>query len=120
MIQKLEIDGVHMTVGDDLKKHVAKKLGHLDRYIPKHARGSAHFEVKLKEGKSKGKSERTCEVIVHLPQDVLTVSETTTNIYASVDIVEEKLKTILHKYKELHASPKLHRRLLARLRQQEA
>jgi len=120
MIQKLEINGVHMSVGDDLKKHVGKKIGKLDRYIPKHARPSAHFQIKLKEGKTKGKSERTCEVVVHLPHDVLTVSETTTNIYASVDIVEEKLKTILHKYKEKHAIPKFHRRLFAKIYQQEA
>ena len=118
MIKKFEIDGVHMTVGDDLRKYVNRKIGGLEKYVPKHARKSVHVEVKLKEGKIKTKIERTCEVIIHLPQEVITVSETTINIFAAVDIVEQKLKNLLHKYKELHANPRLHQRLLARLKRQ--
>jgi putative sigma-54 modulation protein len=116
MVNKIEIDGVHMTVNDDLRKYVLKKIARLDKYIPKHARASAHMEVKLKEGKAKGKNERTCEVLIHLPHDNITVNETTINIYAAVDIAEEKLKSQLHKYKELHADPRMHQRLLARLK----
>ena len=115
MVKRLEIDGIHMTVGDDLRKYVNKKIGGLDKYIPRHARKTAHIEVKLKEGKIKTKVERTCEIIMHLPQEVIAVSETTINIFAAVDIVEEKLKHLLHKYKETHESPKLRQRLMARL-----
>jgi putative sigma-54 modulation protein len=118
MIKKLEINGVHMSVGNDLRKYVMKKIGHLDKYIPRAARQSTHIEIKLKEGKAKNKQIRTCEVILHLPQEVITISETTINIYAAVDIVEEKLKNRLHKYKALHANPTLHRRLLAKLKRQ--
>lgn len=118
MIKQLEIDGVHMTVGDDLRKYVNKKIGGLEKYVPKHARKSIHVKVKLKEGKIKTKTERTCEVIIHLPGEVMAVSETTINIFAAVDIVEEKLKNLLHKYKEKHASPKLRQRLMARMRRQ--
>ena len=107
-----------MAVGDDLRKYVNKKIGGLERYVPKHARKSVHVDVKLKEGKIKTREERTCEVIVNLPGEVLTVSETTVNMFAAVDIVEEKLKKLLHKYKETHASPRLRQRLTARLRRQ--
>jgi putative sigma-54 modulation protein len=120
MIKKLEINGVHMTVGDDLRKYVYKKIGGLEKYVPKHARKSVHVEVKLKEGKAKKQSDRTCEVIVHLPNEVIAVTETTINIFAAVDIAEEKLKKLLHKYKETHSSPKLRQRLLARLKRQPA
>ncbi|HSW66615.1 MAG TPA: ribosome-associated translation inhibitor RaiA [Bacillota bacterium] len=120
MIQKLEIDGVHMTVGLDLRKYVLKKIGRLDKYIPKHARASVHTEVKLKEGKAKDKQIRTCEVIMHLPHEVVTLTETTINMYAAVDIVEEKLKKQLHKYKEMHDGPKLRQRMLARLKRSPA
>ncbi len=120
MIQKLEIDGVHMTVGDDLRKYVLKKIGRLDKYIPKHSRASVHAEVKLKEGRAKDKQIRTCEVIMHLPHEVVTLTETTINMYAAVDIVEEKLKKQLHKYKEMHDVPKLRQRMLARLKRSPA
>lgn len=120
MVKKIEIGGVHMSVGDDLRKYVMKKIGRLDKYIPKAARTSAHIEVKLKEGKAKDKQIRTCEVIVRLPKEVITISETTINMYAAVDIVEEKLKHRLQKYKELHTDPTFHRRLIAKLKRQPA
>jgi len=120
MIERLDISGVHMNVGDDLKKYVAKKIGRLDRFIPKVWRGSVRVEVKLKESKAKDKNERTCEVILRLPQETLTVKETTINIYAAVDIAETKLHHQLKRYKELHASPRLHRRLLSKFKHRPA
>jgi len=120
MIKKLEISGVHMEVGDDLRKYVMKKIGKLDKYMPKHARESVHVEVKLKERNTKGKNERTCEVILHLPKDVLTVVDTTINIYAAIDIVEEKLKDRLRKYKEMHDMPRLRQRLIGRFSHRSA
>ncbi|HLZ15289.1 MAG TPA: ribosome-associated translation inhibitor RaiA [Candidatus Saccharimonadales bacterium] len=116
MIKKCEITGVHLEVGDDLRKYVMRKIAKLDTYIPRHARESAHLQVKLKEGKAKNKDERTCEVILALPHETITISESTVNMYAAIDIVEEKLKSALHKYKALHASPRLHQRVLAHLR----
>jgi len=114
MIQKFEIQGIHMEVGDDLRRYITKKIGHLDRFTPHHARASLHAEIKLKEGKSKSGDERTCEVIIRLPHETLMVKETTINIYAAIDIAEAKLKLQIKKYKDQHASPRLHRRLLAR------
>lgn len=116
MIQKLEIAGVHMEVGADLKKHVLHKIGRLDKYILKRVRGSVHAEVKLKAGRAKKQDERTCEVVLHLPNEVLTITETTDNIFAAVNIAEEKLKTQLHKYKDLQPGPKLRQKLFARLK----
>lgn len=116
MLQRLEISGVHMEVSDDLKKYVQRKIGRLDRFVPKNSRQSVHAEVKLKEDKAKNKNERTCEVIIHLPQENITVKESTVNIYAAVDIVETKLHHQLKKYKELHASPRLGQRLLSKIK----
>jgi ribosomal subunit interface protein len=116
MMERLDISGVHLQVDDDLRKYVHKKVGRLDRYIPKYNRPSAHAEVKLKEAKAKGKKECTCEIVLYLPQEVINVKESTVNMYAAVDIAEAKLKSQLQKYKGLHANPKLHRRLLVRMR----
>ncbi|HLC91977.1 MAG TPA: ribosome-associated translation inhibitor RaiA [Candidatus Saccharimonadales bacterium] len=115
MIQKLEINGVHYEINDDLYKYVVKKIGRLDQYMSYHARESAHAEVKLKESKVKKRVQSTCEVILHLPHEVMVTEETTLNPYAAIDIVEAKLKNQLKKYKEKH-TPRLHRRILARLK----
>ena len=116
MIQKLEISGVHTTVDDKLKKYVISKIGKLDRYMSKHVRASAHIEVLLKESKAKDKKQCICEVVMYLPHGTITTKEATLNMFAAVDIVEARLKNQLKKYKETHGNPRLHRRLLARLR----
>jgi ribosomal subunit interface protein len=116
MIAKMEINGVHADVDNDLHKYVVKKIGHLDKYMSKHARVSAHAAVKLKESKAKDKRQHTCEVILYLPHETLTAKEATVNIYAAVDIVEARLKNQMKKYKEKNESPKFHRKVINRLR----
>ena len=114
MFQKFEIRGVHSTVDDNLRKYVERKIGKLDRYLSHHQQKSAHLEVILKESKAKDKKQCTCEVVLHLPKENIMLKESTLNMYAAVDIVEEKLKLQLKKYKDIHANGKLHRRLMAR------
>jgi ribosomal subunit interface protein len=109
-----------MNVGEDLKRYVTRKIGRLDRFIPKTGRESVHVAIKLKEGKAKDKNERTCEVIMRLPRETITITETTINIYAAIDIAETKLRYQLKRYKDLHASPKLHQRLMAELKRRLA
>lgn len=117
MIERLDIDGVHYEVDDKLNLYVHKKLGRLDRYLSRHSRESVRVQVKLKSSKSKTKEEFTCEAIITLPDENITVKETTINIYAAVDIVETKLKNLLKKYKETHESKhRLRRRLVSKLR----
>lgn len=119
MIRRLDIDGVHMEVGDDVRRYVRRKIGRLDRFLPRRVRESVHAEVKLKLGRAKDKQERTCEVIVHLPQETFTVKETTINIFAATDIAEAKLKTHLVKYKETHTDGKMYRRLMNRFQRRK-
>lgn len=120
MIQKLEINGVHTVLTDDLKKYITKKIGKLDRYMPRHARESAHAEVFVKEIMIKAKKECMCEVVLRLPGATITTKESTINMFAAVDIVEAKLKNQVKKYKEMHGTKRIHRRVLLRLRRSEA
>lgn len=115
MIQKLEISGIHISIDDDLHKYVTKKIGKLDQYMSRHVRTSAHAEVKLKQSQVKARKQATCEVILYLPHGTLTTKETTVNMFAAVDIVEQKLKNQIRKYKETHTKSRIHRRVLARV-----
>lgn len=116
MIEKIEVAGLHMQVTDELKKYIDKKIGNLERFIPREVRNSVRVEIKLKESNARGKQERTCEVILQLPRDKITVKESTINIYAAIDIVEEKLKIQLKKYKETHRDGRFQQKILARLK----
>lgn len=115
MLQKLEMQGIHMTIDDNTRKYVTRKIGRLDKYLPRHSRASARTEVQLKENKSSDKSHCTCEVTMHLPHQTIVVKETTMNMYAAIDIVEAKLRQQLRKYKDLNHGGTMYRRLFARL-----
>lgn len=99
---KLDIDGIHNLGNRDLPRYITKKIGGLDKYVPRHARKSVRAEVKVKEVKTKDKKECVCEVIIHLPNENITAKESTMNMFAAVDIVEEKIKVQLKKYKDKH------------------
>ena len=102
MINNLEFTSIHANVDEDLKKYARKKISKLDAYMPKHARKSANAEIKIQESKVKNKRQFTAEVTIKLPGEVITAKETTVNMYAAIDIVEEKLKAQLRRYKSIN------------------
>lgn len=114
MFQKFEVNGTHKANDPAIKKYVNKKIGGLDRYVPRHARSSAHAEVHLKESKDSHKNSSSCEITIYLPNQTLIVKEKAINMFAAIDIAEAKLKIQLKKYKDKHTSGKLHRHLTAR------
>jgi len=49
MINSITITGVKFDLDETTKRYVIKKIGRLDRYLPRHARKSATAEVILRE-----------------------------------------------------------------------
>ena len=119
MIEKLDIEGIHMAVDENIRRYVVKKLGQLDKHLPKRARESAHMEVIIKDTQSEN-NHFACEVRLHLPKKTINIEESTVNIFAAIDIVEVKLKNQIEKYKEKHDSAKLIRHLSARFSKKTA
>lgn len=120
MIQHINITGVKFALDDTTKKYVIKKIGRLDRYLPKHARKSATAEVKLKEVNRNYGNKYEAEVILHVPDKRLTAKDSTMNVLAAVDIVELKLANQLKKYKELHIAHVGRRGVLSRFKRSYA
>jgi len=119
MINNLDITGVQMKLDDKLSAYVVKKIGRLDRFVPRKAREATYVEVLMKDDmKPKNKKEYTCEVIFRLPKETVTISESTINPFAAVDIVEAKLKNQLKKYKDTHSTRQLHKRVIRRIKRQ--
>lgn len=115
MIQRLDIEGIHLKVDDNLNKYVYRKLANLDKYLSKKIKESIHMEVILKEIKSKDKNNCICEVNLYLPKEKINLKESTVNIYAAIDIVEAKLKLKIHEYSDKHNLAKIHRRVLKKI-----
>ena len=100
MIQNLTITGVKYELTDTTKKYVEKKIGALDKYLPRHARKSASADVKIKQIDNPGGNKYEVEVIIRVPEKVITAKDSTMNVLAAVDIVEAKLNGQLRKYKQ--------------------
>ena len=114
---KLEIAAVHFDLDAKLKSYVNRKLGKLDRYVPKRAREPLEGRVVLTEEKGNAQNRFSCEVTLTLPHDVIVAKDSTINVYAAVDIAEAKLKAQLLKYKTKLTDHRPHQRLWRRLRQ---
>ena len=101
MITSIEITGLNnYPLDDTTKKYVTKKIGRLDRYLPRHARASVTAEVKLKEVNRDHGNKFEAEVLLSVPDKIITAKDTTLNMLAAVDIVEAKIVAQLRKYKE--------------------
>lgn len=123
MIAKIDTSGINLELGDDIKKYIDRKIGRLDKYMPRHARKSAHATAKLRETNNRLGNKYECEVILHVPGGPIQAKESTLNMFAAVDIVEAKLRNQLVKYKAAHIEhlrerhPGLLGRLKARMMQ---
>ena len=115
MIESIAITGVRYELDETTKKYVTKKIGRLDRYLPKHARKSASAEVKLKQINESHGNKYEAEVILNVPEKSLLAKDSTLNMLAAVDIVEAKLVGQLKKYKELAGSKDERRSVLRHL-----
>jgi putative sigma-54 modulation protein len=116
MIDSLQISGVHSVLTEEVRSYAQKKIGGLDRFIPKKARPSVKTEIKIKQAKTSDNKKYECEIVMSLPQAKLTVHEKATTILAAIDTAEDNLKNQLKKYKDTHDGPRVHRRLMSRLK----
>lgn len=114
MILRLKISHESAVADEPLSKYISRKIGRLDRYLSRQDRETVRADVRLKEKKSSNGRGSCVEVSLHLPRQVVTVSETNVNMYAAIDIVEMKLRHQIMKYKQTHANGSLRRRLAGR------
>lgn len=117
MITNVEITGVGgYTPDEPTKKYVRKKIGSLDKRVTRHGRKSVRAEVKLAEVNRDKGNKYEVEVILHVPDKVLTAKDSTMNVLAATDIVEAKLSSQLRKYKDSHLPHVGHRKIMSRFK----
>jgi ribosomal subunit interface protein len=118
MIARIDKSGINLELDDDVVKYIDRKIGRLDRYMPRAARSSAHATVVIRDTGNQAGNKYECEVIIRVPGGTVTAKDSTMNKFAAVDIVEAKLRNQLHKYKTTHTeSGRARRGLLRRVRE---
>lgn len=120
MIETIKITGLKYDVDETTRKYITKKIGRLSAYLPRHARKTANAEVKLQQINEAHGNKYEAEIILHVPGKILTARDSTMNMLAAIDIVEAKLVTQLHKYKEASIAHVGRRGVLSRFKRSYA
>lgn len=116
MITSLKITGIAYEIDDLTRKYVIKKIGHLDRYLPRPARKCSSAEIRLEQVDHDHGNKYSVEVVINIPGKKITAKDSTGNILAAVDIVEAKLRTQLVGYKQESIAHIGRRRLMSRFK----
>ena len=117
MITSIRVIGIAYDVDEATRKYVIKRIGGLDRYIPRHARKSVSVDVKLEQVNHDHGNKYEVEIIFNIPGDLITAKDSTNNILAAVDIVEAKIRSQLHDYKQSNIAHIGKRRIMSRFKQ---
>lgn len=116
MITHIDITGVRYQPDDLTKRYIQKKIGRLDRFLPRHARKTVKAEVILREVNRANGNKYEAEVHLFVPDKTLTAKDSTLNMLAALDIVEAKLASQIQKYKQTRTDHVGRRGLLARFK----
>lgn len=100
MITAIRVTGIAYEVDETTNKYVVKRISRLDRYLPRHARKTVSSEVKIEQVDHDHGNKYEVEVILHIPGKLLTAKDSTSNVFAAIDIVEAKIRSQLQDYKQ--------------------
>lgn len=101
---KLQLTGRKYDIDEELTRYTQKRLGSLDKYIPrKHKAQQMHVEI-FRDPSGKEDNRYKVTATLHLPETEIVAETATMNPHSAVDIVREKLKLQIRRYKEKHAT----------------
>jgi putative sigma-54 modulation protein len=90
---KISVRGQHMEVTEALRDYVEKKLSRLERYFETPPTSAAHATLSVIKGM------QTVEVTIPFPGMLLRAQEKNNDMYASIDLVVDKLERQIRKNK---------------------
>ena len=115
MIEKIEISGNGYKIEEPFRKYVEKRLGKLDKYLPRHKKKDVICKVVVTEiGKGKNDKYEISAAMDITGGKVLAARDECTNVFAGVDLVEAKLMGQIRRYK-LETQPHRQRKSLKSL-----
>jgi putative sigma-54 modulation protein len=104
MIKNINITCMSYDIDLATKKYVIKKVGGLDRYLPRHATKSVFADVKLMDKSKKRNHDDEkfeAEVILKLPEKIINAKGLSSTMMMAIDAVEAKAQTQLRAYKQM-------------------
>ncbi|MFC0233296.1 ribosome hibernation-promoting factor, HPF/YfiA family [Vagococcus entomophilus] len=91
---RYNVRGENIEVTEAIRNYVEKKVGKLERYFDQAPEANAHINLKVYSDKT-----AKVEVTIPLSSILLRAEETSPDLYASTDLVVDKLERQIRKYK---------------------
>ena len=115
MIDIIEITGNGFKVEEGFRKYVEKRIGKLDRYLPRGSKKDVVAKVIVSEvGKNKGDKFEISAAMEIPGGKVIAAKDECSNVFAGADLVEAKLTGQIRRYK-LETQPHRQKRNLRNL-----
>lgn len=115
MIEKIEITGNGYKIEDGFRKYVEKRIGKLDRYLPRGSKKDVVAKIIVAEiGKNKGEKYEISAAMDIPGGKVIAAKDECSNVFAGVDLVEAKMTGQIRRYK-LEMQPHRQKRSLKNL-----
>ena len=100
MVENIEISGIKYKIEDTFRKYAAKRLGQLDKFLPRKNRKDAVMKVVVRQVNRAHGNKYEISAALDVPGGkVLTAKDEASNVFAGVDILEAKLKGQVRKFK---------------------
>jgi putative sigma-54 modulation protein len=86
------VKGKNLHITDALREYVEEKIGHLEHYID-HGILDAHVTMRTE------RNDQIVDVVLNLRHYLIKAEERSTTMYASIDLVRDRLEQQIRKYK---------------------
>ncbi|MBQ3309689.1 ribosome-associated translation inhibitor RaiA [Candidatus Saccharibacteria bacterium] len=115
MIEKIEISGNKYKVEESFRKYATKRIGKLDRYLPRGSKKDVLAKIVVAEVDRAHGNKYEISAAMEIPGGkVIAAKDESSNVYAGIDIIEAKLMGQIRRYK-LETTPHLRKNKLKSL-----
>lgn len=115
MIDKIDLSGHNYKVSDSFKKYAIKRIGKLDRFLPRGNKKDIVAKIVVTEIDKAHSNKYEISVAMEVTGGkVITARDECSNVFAGIDILEAKLKGQIRRFK-LEATPHLTKKGLKNL-----
>ena len=100
MIDKIDLSGKNYEISESFKKYVEKRIGKLDRYLPRGNKKDLIAKVVISEVDHPHGNKYEISVAMEIPGGkVIAAKDECYNVFAGIDIIEAKLKGQIRRFK---------------------
>lgn len=115
MIEKIDISGSNYKITDAFQKYAIKRIGKLDRYLPRGNKKDVVAKIVITEVDRDHGNKYAISAAMEVPGGkVIAARDECSNVFAGIDILEAKLKGQISRYK-LEMTPHLTKKRLKNL-----